>query len=130
MTTSPGEASVRSPEERRDTIRTELVLLAPLIAEAAQAKDWEYFGYDKWATYAEAEFGSFRLPRLVRREAAVVLRSSGMPAQAIAKAFGVSATTIERDLAVGTNVPTDPPEPIPSIDEKGHRRTKPSEETR
>ncbi len=129
MTTSPSEASVRSPEERRDTIRTELELLAPLIAEAFQAKDWEHFGYDTWAGYFEAEFGSFRLPRLVRRDAAVMLRTSRMPTQAIAKALGVSLATIERDLAVGTNVPTDPPEPIPSIDETRHRSTKPSEET-
>jgi DNA-directed RNA polymerase specialized sigma24 family protein len=109
-------------EKRRDTIRTELELLAPLVAEALEARDWEFFGYDSWAGYAEAEFGSFHLPRLQRREGVVLLRSRGVSVRAIADGLGVSEATVERDLAVGMNAPGEPTDTTTPIDSNTQNR--------
>ena len=69
--------------------------------EAYYGRVWEFEGYDTWDAYCTGE--GIHVPREFIPE----LRAAGLSSRAIAPVAGVSHTTVRRDLAVVTNVPTE-----------------------
>lgn len=92
-------------KERADKIRSVMArtwtTLAPLLAAAYAAHDWETLDYDSWDAYMAGEFGR-HLPRFEsdseRQQIMWDLSETGMSQRAIAAGTGTSAATVNRAL--------------------------------
>lgn len=118
MTVSTRSPLLLSPRQRRDAIRTDLEGLAPLVAAAYKARDWEHFGYDSWTEFVSAEFGNLKLALPERQTAVIEMRSTGMSTRAIADVVGASKDTVHRDLSTVSDETVDLPESVTGVDGK------------
>lgn len=99
--------------------------LADVSAAYAQ-RDWEALGYDSWESYVEGEYSAARLKLTPehRQKAVAELRLAGMSQRAIGTALGVSAATVNADLA---GVQDRTPDVIQGADGKAYPATRPTD---
>lgn len=76
-----------------------------VIAQARAESDHLTLGYDSWQAYVDGEFGDGRiqLPPDLRRKAVEELRLAGATQREIGHTLGVSAATVNRELAAGVS---------------------------
>jgi hypothetical protein len=95
-----------------------------LVGQAWEDRDWEALGYDSWEEYVDGEFSEVRLRLSAehRQKAIVERRLAGMSQRAIGSTVGVSAATVNRDLA---GVSDETPDAVTGLDGKRHAATRP-----
>jgi len=98
------ERAVSAAQRRAERIRVGMhsfIATRKEIAAAYTDRDWFTLGYASFEAYVDSEFSETRL-RLSpeeRREAVTELRRAGMSQRAIGSVLGVSAGTVNADLA-------------------------------
>jgi len=112
----------------RQGIQSYISTLADVAAAYAE-RDWEVLGYESWEAYVDEEFGADRL-RLTpehRQKAVQELRLAGLSQRAIGSALGVSASTVNADLAgVQNRTPDEAPAQVKGVDGKTYTTKTPA----
>lgn len=99
--------------------------IAPLVTRAFKGRAWIALGYESWPEYVAGEFGGpLRLGREDRKQVVAELRQAGLSTRGIGEALGTSHVQVQRDLAGGTNVPTE----VTGTDGKTYPGTRPDPE--